>query len=103
MGASVELGRRRRVRTWGICSSAPPILAVGLRRLGRGFVGAAALLGLAALSGGTVAGQTPLQQTNGILWALIIISVIGAIITYGFLAYALWKYRDPRTKGRRYG
>jgi hypothetical protein len=28
---------------------------------------------------------------------------VGAIITFAFLVYALWKYRDPKVKNRRYG
>jgi heme/copper-type cytochrome/quinol oxidase subunit 2 len=48
-------------------------------------------------------GQTDLQQTLTLLWVMIGLSVAGSIITFGFLIYALWKYRDPRVKGRRYG
>ena len=71
-------------------------------------VGRAALLGfsgstIALAAGGASAGSTNLQQTDPILWTMIGISAAGAILTYGFLAYALWRFRDPATKGRRYG
>jgi hypothetical protein len=29
--------------------------------------------------------------------------VVGAVITWGVMTYALWRFRDPNTKGRRYG
>jgi heme/copper-type cytochrome/quinol oxidase subunit 2 len=51
----------------------------------------------------SVAGLTDLQQTMPLVWLLLVISVIGAAVTWAFLAYAIWKYRDPATKGRRYG
>jgi hypothetical protein len=31
------------------------------------------------------------------------ISVAGAIVTFAFLVYAVWKFRDPKMKGRRHG
>lgn len=49
------------------------------------------------------AGQTDLQEISPLVWVILAISVGGAIITFAFLAYAVWKYRDPSTKGRRYG
>ena len=48
-------------------------------------------------------GQTDLQQISPLVWVMLAISVGGAIITFAFLTYALWKFRDPTTKGRRYG
>lgn len=48
-------------------------------------------------------GETDLQQTNSLVWIMIAISAAGAIITFSFLVYALWKYRDPKVKHRRYG
>ncbi len=48
-------------------------------------------------------GSTNLDQTNSLIWVMIAISAAGAIVTFAFLAYALWKYRDPKVKGRRYG
>ncbi|MGA7861138.1 MAG: hypothetical protein WCB19_04710 [Thermoplasmata archaeon] len=62
------------------------------------------MLGAAALP--TVlraAGQTDLQEISPLVWVLLAISVGGAIITFAFLVYAVWKFRDPATKGRRYG
>jgi amino acid transporter len=70
---------------------------------------ARALLGLGAagtfaqLVGVAAAQPTNLQETNPILWVMMAISVAGAIVTYAFLAYAIWRYRDPHTRGRRYG
>jgi len=48
-------------------------------------------------------GETDLQQTNGLVWTMIAISAVGAIITFAFLTYALWKFRDPKVRRRRYG
>ena len=48
-------------------------------------------------------GETNLQETNALLWVMIGISVAGAIVTFSFLVYALWRFRDPKVKGRRYG
>lgn len=63
----------------------------------------AAVSGFLAVAGAASAGPTNLQETDPILWTMIGISVAGAILTYGFLAYALWRFRDPATRGRRYG
>jgi heme/copper-type cytochrome/quinol oxidase subunit 2 len=60
----------------------------------------AALLGAPLLR---ASGQTDLQQTNGVVWVMIAMAAVGAIITFSFLVYALWKYRDPKVKHRRYG
>lgn len=49
------------------------------------------------------AGETDLQEITPLVWVILAISVGGAIITFAFLAYAVWKFRDPATKGRRYG
>ncbi len=48
-------------------------------------------------------GETDLQQISPLVWVILAISVAGASITFSFLVYALWKFRDPTTKGRRYG
>ncbi|MCI4370050.1 MAG: hypothetical protein L3J81_01825 [Thermoplasmata archaeon] len=69
---------------------------------------ARALLGLGAAGAiapwtGVAAETSNLAETTPLVWVLIGISVTGALITYAFLAYALWRYRDPHTKGRRYG
>jgi hypothetical protein len=58
--------------------------------------GAAMALGLAGVT-------TNLQETVPLIWALTIISVIGAALTFGALIYALLRFRDPTTRGRRYG
>jgi hypothetical protein len=34
---------------------------------------------------------------------MIGISVAGAIVTFSFLVYAVWRFRDPKTRRRRYG
>lgn len=49
------------------------------------------------------AGQTDLQQTSPLVWVILAISVAGALITFAFLAYAVWRFRDPAVRGRRYG
>ena len=49
------------------------------------------------------AGLTNLQETSPLVWVLLGLSVGGALITWGILAYAIWRFRDPSTKGRRYG
>ena len=47
--------------------------------------------------------ESILQQVSPLLWAMVAISVGGAAITYAFLAYAIWKWRDPATRKRNYG
>jgi heme/copper-type cytochrome/quinol oxidase subunit 2 len=60
--------------------------------------------GPALLAGGLWAsGSTNLGQTNGVIWAMVAISVAGSIVTFAFLVYAIWKFRDPKVKKRRYG
>jgi len=59
-----------------------------------------AAVGLPALWG---SGETNLQQTNALVWIMIALSAVGAIITFAFLVYALWKFRDPKMRDRRYG
>ncbi len=46
---------------------------------------------------------TNLSMQSEIIWVMTGIATGGAIITFAFLAYALMKFRDPATKGRRYG
>ncbi len=60
---------------------------------------AAALAGFGAWG----AGETNLQLTEPLLWVMIAISVAGAIVTFSFLVYAVWRFRDPKTRRRRYG
>lgn len=56
-----------------------------------------------AAAGVTVAGTTNLQQDQPLIEVMLVLSIIGAVLTWAFLVYALWKFRDPSTKGRRYG
>ncbi len=60
-------------------------------------------VGLAPLGALVGTGSSNLDQTNALVWSMIAISAAGAIVTFAFLVYALWKYRDPKVKGRRYG
>ncbi|MGI0068337.1 MAG: hypothetical protein ACREB9_08025 [Thermoplasmata archaeon] len=46
---------------------------------------------------------TNLSMQSEIIWVVTGIATGGAIITFAFLAYSLIKFRDPATKGRRYG
>ncbi len=46
---------------------------------------------------------TNLAETNALVWVMVGISAAGSIVTFAFLVYALWKFRDPKVKGRRYG
>jgi hypothetical protein len=48
-------------------------------------------------------GPTNLQETSDLVWVMIGISVAGAIVTFAFLVYSVWKWRDPETSRRRYG
>jgi heme/copper-type cytochrome/quinol oxidase subunit 2 len=68
--------------------------ATALSAMGPAFVGLRSLWASA---------QTDLQQTNALVWVMIALSAVGAIITFAFLIYALWRYRDPKVKNRRYG
>jgi uncharacterized membrane protein YbhN (UPF0104 family) len=61
---------------------------------------ATGLLGPAARVG---AGETNLQLTSPLVWVMVAISAAGSIVTFAFLVYALWKFRDPAVKRRRYG
>jgi len=89
------------VRTRGICSSSFPLAPVRFAGRPAGFGSAGSLA--AALPRFWASGQTDLQQTNALVWVMIAISAGGAIITFAFLAYSLWKFRDPKVKDRRYG
>jgi hypothetical protein len=48
-------------------------------------------------------GQTNLQETNALVWVMLGISVAGAIVTFGFLVYAIWRWRDREAGRRPYG
>ena len=50
-----------------------------------------------------VMATTDLDQTLPLIYTMLAISIVGAVITWSFLAYALWKFRDPATRGRKYG
>jgi uncharacterized integral membrane protein len=56
-----------------------------------------------SIAGGAAAGQSPLDQTTPLIWVMTAISVVGAVIVYAVLAWAIYKFRDPAAKGRRYG
>ncbi|MCI4325492.1 MAG: hypothetical protein L3K00_06400 [Thermoplasmata archaeon] len=73
------------------------------RALARALLGWGAVAAFAGSTGFAAANPTNLQETTPLLWVMMAISVAGAIVTYAFLAYAIWRYRDPHTKGRRYG
>lgn len=66
----------------------------------QGFTGASMALAPAAI---VAASESNLQLTNGVVWVLVGISTAGSIVTFAFLVYALWKFRDPAVRGRRYG
>lgn len=55
------------------------------------------------MSGLALVGETNLQETMPLVWVMLIISAIGAAATFGALVWTLWKYRDPKAHGRRYG
>jgi hypothetical protein len=59
-------------------------------------------IALAAISGST-SSQTILQQVTPLIWVILAISAGGAIITYAFLVYAVWKFKDKSTRKRNYG
>jgi hypothetical protein len=50
-----------------------------------------------------VPATTDLQEIAPLVWVLVAISVAGASVTFSFLVYALWRFRDPATRRRRYG
>ncbi|MGA8303461.1 MAG: hypothetical protein WA691_09535 [Thermoplasmata archaeon] len=56
-----------------------------------------------ALAGRIATGETNLQLTEPLLWLVMGMCIAGAIVTYAFLVYAVWRFRDPNMKGRRYG
>jgi heme A synthase len=72
-----------------------PPTGVGLR----GVTGSPSLFVAALIA----SGSTNLELTNPLVWAMVAISVAGSIVTFAFLVYAIWKFRDPKVKHRRYG
>ena len=53
-----------------------------------------------AFAGVVATGETPLQLTTPLVWVMLGMTVSGAIITYAFLVYAVWKFRDRTTRHR---
>lgn len=49
------------------------------------------------------ASESNLQLTSPLVWVMVAIGAAGAIVTFSFLVYAILRFRDPATKGRRYG
>ena len=64
---------------------------------------AAALTPAAALVARLGSTESNLELTEPLLWVMIGISVAGAIVTFSYLVYAVWKFRDPSKRSRRYG
>ncbi len=58
---------------------------------------------LAASGVASAAGQSNLSETTPLVDAMFILSMAGAIVTFAILVWALIRFRDPATKGRRYG
>ncbi|MCI4368414.1 MAG: hypothetical protein L3K09_02480 [Thermoplasmata archaeon] len=73
------------------------------RAISRLALGITATLATLSVTGLASADQSDLQQTMPLVYVLTVLSVIGAGATYAFLVYALWRFRDPKTRGRRYG
>lgn len=48
-------------------------------------------------------GSSNLAETNGLIWVMIGVGTAGSIVTFAFLVYSIWRFRDPKVKGRRYG
>ena len=68
----------------------------------RELVGALPLAGVTFV-GLLGSGPTNLDETNGLVWVMIAIGAAGAFVTFAFLVYALWKFRDPKVRRRKYG
>lgn len=47
--------------------------------------------------------ESNLQLTSPLVWVMVGIGAAGAVVTFAFLVYAVVKFRDPATRGRRYG
>jgi uncharacterized membrane protein len=62
-----------------------------------------AVVSVSGLAGPIASAESNLSLTSPLVWVMIGISVAGAIVTFAFLVYAVWKFRDPRVRGRRYG
>ncbi len=66
-------------------------------------IAAVAPIGAFPLAGELVRAASNLALTNNLIWTMIAISAAGAIVTFAFLVYSIWRFRDPKVKGRRYG
>lgn len=99
-GAGTEGGRRRRFvrREY---ETTPLGSAVRRRRLAQGTFRWGAAVPVAAI--GVLAAETDAQQVAPLLYVMLAISAVGAAVVYAVMAYAVWKFRDPKTRGRRYG
>ncbi|MGI0150748.1 MAG: hypothetical protein ACREC5_02290 [Thermoplasmata archaeon] len=75
------------------------------RWLGRLVLAGLASTGALAAAGDAAAsnGQTILQEVTPLLWTILAISIGGAAITYAFLVYSVFRFRDPETRRRNYG
>jgi hypothetical protein len=51
----------------------------------------------------TVVATSDLQEIAPLVWVMFFMGVAGASVTFAYLVYALWKFRDPATRRRRYG
>lgn len=73
------------------------------RWLRRATAGAAGGLGLLWIAGVAAATPTDLAQTMPLVWVMVGLSVGGAVVTFGIMAWALWRFRDRSTRERGYG
>lgn len=64
-----------------------------------GLAAPLALVGAWSLAGAT----EDLAAISPLVWVMVAMSVGGAAITYGFLYYAIWRFKDPSTRRRNYG
>ncbi len=81
-----------------------PAPTVSPRRAARALaLGIAAAAPIVLAAPAAASGETNLQETAPLVWVMVAIGIGGAFITFAILAYALWKFRDPKTRGRRYG
>jgi heme/copper-type cytochrome/quinol oxidase subunit 2 len=77
---------------------------VRTRRAARAALAVAAAVGAVVLPGLARAdGSTNLTETSPLVWVMVAISIGGSIITFAILVYAIWRFRDPAVRGRRYG
>ena len=74
-----------------------------IRSAARALAAAAVPAVTIALAGAASATPTNYDETMPIVWVLLAISIAGAAATFGMLIYAIVRFRDPTTRGRRYG